>query len=132
MKNHIDEEIYYHELLLESILKYKTADGICEVSQSVIAKEIHKNKTWVQKAIHRLNAEDTCIEMIKKGTYKIHYTNIRERGVFPKILMLIEEKKYNPDFTESDILLTEKYHVTKKTVAIFTGFCSLLLKDIPR
>ena len=72
-------EIDYHVLMLKTILEYKNEDGICAVSQFEIATRINKKQSWVSKAIKRLNAEDTCIEQIEKGKYKIHYTNIKEK-----------------------------------------------------
>ncbi len=122
------KEIDCHEQLLQTILQYKNEDGICRVSQAEIAKHIRKNKTYVAKAIHRLNAEDTCIEMIRKGEYIVHYTNIRDRGVFPKIAYLIAEMAGNPEKYNNEILIREKYNVTKKTVSIFTGYLSLIYK----
>ncbi len=121
-------EIEYHKIMLSTILEYKNKDGICRVSQMEISKKIHKNHPWVQKAIKRLNAEDNCIEMVKKGEYIIHYTNIEERGVFPQIIRLIKEKSYNQDFTERNRLLTEKYGVTEKTIDVFRGYLALLYK----
>ena len=121
-------EIIYHKIMLSTILEYKGEDGICRVSQMEISKKIHKNHPWVQKAIKRLNAEDNCIEMVKKGEYIIHYTNIEERGVFPQIFKLIEEKAHNPNFTERDKLLTQKYGVTEKTIDVFRGYLALLYK----
>ena len=93
-----------------------------------IAENIDKNSTWVQKAIKRLNAEDLCIEMIDKGIYKVHYTNIKERGVFPKVLEMLIDKAALPNFTDKEILLTEKYGVTKETVAVFRGYIGFMKK----
>ncbi len=63
------EEVRHHELMLKVMLEYQNADNICEVSQSEVAHRINKNKTWVSKAIERLNAEDLCVEQIKNGKY---------------------------------------------------------------
>lgn len=122
------KEIEYHEQLLQTILEYKNEDGICRVSQAEIAKRMKKNQPYIAKAIHRLNAEDNCIEMIKKGEYIVHYTNIRERGVFPKITYLITEKIGNSEIYKNELLLREKYNVTTKTVQIFVGYLSLIYK----
>ena len=122
------EEIEYHKILLSTMLEYKSQDEICRISQKEVSEKIHKNQPWVQKAIKRLNTEDTCIEMVKKGEYIIHYTNIEERGVFPQIIRLIEEKTNNPNFTERDKLLTQKYGITEKTIDVFRGYLALLNK----
>ena len=119
-------EIEHHIKMLETILEYINEDGICIVSQSEIAARINKNKTWVSKAIKRLNAEDICIEQIEKGKYKIHYTNIKERGVFPKIIKLIVDKADPSNFLEKDDVLREKYGVSKRTVQIFTGYLGFI------
>lgn len=122
------EEIEYHKILLSTMLEYESQDGICRISQKELSEKIHKNQPWVQKAIKRLNAEDTCIEMIKKGEYIIHYTNIEERGIFPKVIQLLEEKIHNPIFAEKNKLLIEKYNVNEKTVDVFRGYLALLNK----
>lgn len=119
-------EIDNHIIMLKTFLEYKNKDGICIVSQSEIAMRINKNKTWVSKAIKRLNAEDTCIEQIEKGKYKIYYTNIKENGVFPKVIKLLSDKATLSDFCEKGILLREKYGFTKKTIQIFTGYLGFL------
>lgn len=121
-------EINYHILMLETFLEYESENGICIVSQKEIAKKIGKNSPWVTKAIKRLNAEDLCIEMIEKGVYKIHYTNIRERGVFPKVLQLIIDKATLPNFIDKNTSIMEKYGVTKETVAVFRGYIGFLEK----
>ena len=119
-------EIDYHLIMLETILEYKNEEGICVVSQSEIAMRINKNKTWVSKAIKRLNAEDTCIEQIGKGKYKIHYTNIKENGVFPKVIKLMTDKATLSNFCEKGVLLREKYGISKRTIQIFTGYLGFL------
>ena len=125
----LNVEIYYHEKLLQTILEYKNDDGICKVSQAELAKRLGKNQGYVCKAIKRLNAEDNCIEMIKNGEYIIHYTNIRERGVFPKIHYMLTEKLANPEKYENNVKLCEKYNATKQTVSIFTGYLALICKE---
>ena len=122
------KEIDYHEQLLKVVLEYKCNDGICRVSQAEIAKRMGKNHTYVVKAIKRLNAEDNCIEMIKNGEYIVHYTNIRERGVFPKILYLFTEKIAYPERYNDEYRLQEKCNLKKKTVQIFTGYLGMTYK----
>ena len=120
------EEVRHHELMLKVMLEYQNADNICEVSQSEVAHRINKNKTWVSKAIERLNAEDLCVEQIKNGKYKIHYVNIMDRGVFYKIFKLVLDKLTLRDFTDRKILLAEKYGLSRKTIQIFTGYLGFL------
>ena len=119
-------EIDYHILMLETILEYKNEDGVCAVSQFEIATRINKKQSWVSKAIKRLNAEDTCIEQIEKGKYKIHYTNIKENGVFPKVIKLMMDKATLSNFCEKDVLLREKYGINKRTIQIFSGYLGFL------
>ena len=122
------EEIDCHEKLLKTILEYKDAEGICKVSQTELAKRMGRNQGYICKAIKRLNAEDQCIEMIKNGEYIVHYTNIRERGVFPKVTYLLTEKIANPEKYEDNIKLYKKYNATKETVHVFTGYLALIYK----
>ena len=63
------KEIEYHEKLIHTMLEYQDEKGICKVSHATLAERLKKNQPWVAKAIGRLNAEDQCIEMIKKGEY---------------------------------------------------------------
>ena len=120
------EEICHHKLMLEVMLEYQNEDNICVVQQSEIARRINKNTTWVSKAIKRLNAEDLCVEQIKNGEYKIHYANIMERGVFPKITKLMLNKFLPKDFEDKKLSLAEKYDLNKKTIQIFTGYLGFL------
>ena len=126
-----DREIDFHILMLKTFLEYENENGICIVSQKEIAENIGKNTTWVQKAIKKLNAEDLCIEMIDKGMYKVHYTNIRERGVFPKVIQMLIDKETSPDFINKNTSIMEKYGVTKETVAVFRGYIGFLKKGYP-
>ena len=119
-------EIDYHILMLETILEYKNEDGVCAVSQFEIATRINKKQSWVSKAIKRLNSEDTCVEQIEKGKYKIHYTNIKEHGVFPKIIKLMIDKATLSNFREKEVLLREKYGISKRTIQIFSGYLGFL------
>ena len=66
--------------------------------------------------------------MINKGEYIVHYTNIRERGVFPKIAFLLTEFIGNTETYQNDLKLHEKYDVTKETVNIFKGYLALFYK----
>ena len=122
------KEIEYHEKLIHTMLEYQDEKGICKVSHATLAERLKKNQPWVAKAIGRLNAEDQCIEMINKGEYIVHYTNIKERGVFPQIGMLIFEMAYNNEVYHNKQLLSEKYNVTEKTVNIFRGYLALICK----
>lgn len=124
-------ELKFHEIMLFEILRHENEKGICIVSQKEIAENIGKNTTWVQKAIKKLNAEDLCIEMIDKGMYKVHYTNIRERGVFQKVIQVLIDKETSPDFINKNTSIMEKYGVTKETVAVFRGYIGFMKKGYP-
>lgn len=130
MKEHNEEtfleEINYHEIMLKTMLEYKNQQDLCIVTHKELSERLGKNITWISKAIKRLNAEDICVEMIDKGIYKVHYTNIKEQGVFPKILQLINDKITIQDFNEKGTLIREKYNVSKKTVQIFVGYLGYL------
>ena len=122
------KEIEYHEKLISTMLEYQDENGICKVSHEELSKRLKKNRPWIAKAIHRLNAEDNCIEMIRKGEYIVHYTNIRERGVFPQILFIIIDMALDIEYYKSEGLLTEKYNITTKTANIFRGYLALICK----
>ena len=62
------------------------------------------------------------------GICRVHYTNIRERGVFPKILYLFTEKIAYPERYNDEYRLQEKYNLKKKTVQIFTGYLGMTYK----
>lgn len=122
------EEIEYHEKLLKTMLEYEDENGICKVSHEELSKRIKKNRPWIAKALKRLNAEDNCVEMINKGEYIIHYTNIKQRGLFPKIFLILIDMEIDIEHYKSEGLLTEKYNITQKTANIFRGYLALIFK----
>lgn len=123
-----EKEIEYHEELLRTMLEYEDDKGICIVSHATLSKRLNKNQPWIAKAMKRLNSEDNCIEMIEKGKYIIHYTNIRERGTFHQIGKLLYEMITNQELYQDKQLIHKKYNVSKKTANVFRGYLALICK----
>ena len=117
------QSIANHQKLVDVLKNAQNSTGVSEISYAEIAKRTEHSLTWVKQAIKRLNAEDTCIEVVGYEQFVVHYTDILNRGVFGEVAKLMVECYQKMDvFHEKDMALAEKYEVSLKTVQMFKSY----------
>ena len=117
------DSLKLHQQLVDIFVEARDENGISLISQPEIAAKIDRSQTWVASAIKRLNTEDTCIELISNGKYKLHYENLLLSGVFSKILLLIRDTQLNPSmFSQKDSIIAEEYGFSVKTIQMYKAY----------
>lgn len=112
-----------HQILLNCIADHEDGEGICHVLMGELILKTERSQTWVNQAIERINVEDQCIEWIGKDTYRVHYKNLREKGVFAKVEMLLNEASKDSDLiNQRDDFIAQQYDITLKTVRMFKTY----------
>lgn len=97
----IVEGVFDNESLLDSLNKHQALidflnenvgeDGLIHVSRKMMAKNLNKSPTLMAQYINRINLVDECIVQMKPGVYKLNYSNLSEKGVFPILLKALEK-----------------------------------------
>lgn len=82
----LNEAIKKRKEILEYMKSLENKDGICKVSISHIASHVNLSRTRVSQIITQLNTLDICVEKISVGCYRVHYTDINNKGIFAEIL----------------------------------------------
>ena len=114
-----------HQQLVNLFKDSRNAEGVSVISQPELAKRIGRSQTWVASAIKRLNTEDTCVELISAGKYKLHYDDLLSRGVFSVIVLLIADTQITPSlFKEQADKIAEEYGCSIKTVQMYKAYLS--------
>lgn len=117
------DSLKLHQRLVDILVEARDENGFSLISQPEIAVKIGRSQTWVANAIKRLNTEDTCIEFISNGKYKLHYDNLLLSGVFSKVLLLIRDTQLNPSmFGKKDSIIAEEYGFSIKTVQMYKAY----------
>jgi len=80
-----NQSLYEHQLFIDVLLSNISPDGLTYLSQSQIAKQLGKSQSLIGRYINQLNRVDKCITKINRGVYKLHYSDIKNNGVFPII-----------------------------------------------
>lgn len=115
-----------HEKMLDFMISHKDADGICTLSQGDIAEHLGVGRTTVKNMIDRLNTLDDCVEKVGRSKYKVHYTELREQGIFREILWCLPQVLlWISDGTSAKINYIEKakrLNTTIKVVSIIEGY----------
>ena len=117
------ESVKHHQDLIDHILKYKEADGVCRVCQAQLTLDTGRHWTWIDKAIKRMNTEEVCIQ--KKGTseYIVIHESLHEAGVFARILQMLNDTYETPEIVRmKDAELMEKYECKLKTVQMYRSY----------
>lgn len=113
-----------HEKMLNFMISHKDADGICTLSQGDIAEHLGLGRTTVKNMIDRLNILDDCVEKVGRSKYKVHYTELREQGIFREILRCLPQVIiWHLEGTKSNLLEKAKLlNTTVKVVQILEGY----------
>ena len=115
-----EESLKMHQILLNCIADHENKEGICHVLMGELILKTERSQTWVNQAIDRINVEDQCIQWLGKDTYRIHYKNLREKGVFAKVEELLNKTLEDETLLDQkDNYITQKYGVTTRTVQMF-------------
>lgn len=129
MENYMKElnkSIDKHIKMLNFMLSYKDADDVCSITQNEIAEYLGVGRTTVKNMIDRLNTIDDCVEKVGKSKYKVHYVELRERGIFKEILRCLPQfLLWILDGTSEKINYIEKakrLNTTVKVVSIIEGY----------
>lgn len=85
----LNDAIKTRKEILEYMKSLENKDGISKVTISHIASHINLSRTRVSQIIMQLNTLDVCVEKISAGCYRIHYTDIENRGIFAEILSIL-------------------------------------------
>ncbi len=112
-----------HQTLLNAILEHENQEGICEVSIGELILKTDHSQSWVGQAINRINTEDICIQIIGRDLYKVHYKDLKEKGVFAKIEKLLIESSKDENFISlPDKFIAQQYDTQIKTVQMFKAY----------
>lgn len=129
MENYMKElnkSIDRHIKMLNFMLAHKDKDNICTITQGEIAEYLGVGRTTVKNMIDRLNTIDVCVEKVGRSKYKIHYVELRERGIFKEILRCLPQfLLWILDGTSEKINYIEKakrLNTTVKVVSIIEGY----------
>ena len=117
------ESVKHHQDLIDHILKYKEADGVCRVSQAQLMLDTGRTWTWIDKAIKRMNTEEVCVQ--KKGTseYIVIHESLHKAGVFVRILHMLMDTYETPEIVRmKDAELMAKYECKLKTVQMYRSY----------
>lgn len=120
----LNETIKLREKLItvieEEINKNKT------FRTKVVAEKMNRSITWVNNAIKQLNTEDVCI-----NGFEIKYKDLRNRGVYSKIIKMIEDTEtIFPLFVLKNKEICLAYNVTNSTVYMYREFLRENLESI--
>lgn len=117
------ESIQAHQRLVDILIESKNEDGISELSQPKLAKLMNHSQLWISKALKRINTEDICIEMIARGKYVVHYTNLYTQGTFSEILKLINDFSETKElFFLEDSKIAADRGINVETVQLFKTY----------
>lgn len=117
------ESFNNHQRLVNILVESRNEADISQLSQPEMARLMNRSQTWVVQAIKRLNTEDTCIEMIAREKYVVHYTDILTQGVFAEIWKLIVECYVTPElFHIKDSTIATERGIKVKTVQMFKSY----------
>lgn len=117
--------------LLDVMVEAMDEDGICAMSQSKIAEKLGIQQGMVSHKMKQINAQDECIERVRPGVYRIHYTDLLKQGTFHimmlftiKLLKALDEGMTDEIFGEYTKKIWDELGATKKTRQIFNGYLS--------
>ena len=111
-----------HQDLIDHILKYKEADGVCRVCKAQLMLDTGRCWTWIDKAIKRINTEEVCIERKGTGEYIIIHESLLEAGVFARILHMMITSETPEVVQMKDAELMKKYGCKLKTVQMYRAY----------
>jgi len=87
-----------HSKLIQLLEEHKQEDGICHVSQTVLAKHFNCSYTLVGKRLERLRMFDDCVEQVKPGQYVVRQKDMMQYGLFAHIVKYLLVWKQSPEF----------------------------------
>lgn len=80
-----NQSLKEHQIFIDLLHANIGKDGFIYLSQTQMAKALGKSQTLVRNYIKQLNRLDKCISQVARGIYKLHYSEISHKGVFPTI-----------------------------------------------
>lgn len=80
-----NQSLNEHQLFVDVLLANIGSDGLIYMSQTQMAKLLGKSQTLINSYIKKLNRIDQCITKVKRGVYRLNYSDIVSDGVFPII-----------------------------------------------
>lgn len=125
--------------ILDVMVEAMDENGICTMSQSKIAEKLGIQQGMVSHKMKQINAQDQCIERVRPGVYRIHYTDLLKQGTFHimmmfsiKLLKALDEGMTGEMFGEYTKEIWDELGATKKTRQIFNGYLSHELAGLYR
>ena len=123
----LDEAIIIREEMLKMFKYLSEQNENHIVTNEMISSYSGKYMLYYSRYISQLNNEDECITVIKSGKSSwqvyVKYTNIRERGVYSKLLKMREAFDAEPNLNYlSGSLIEKMFGINHKTFIIFKGY----------
>ena len=124
----LDEAIEKREHMLDIFQRLSEEnDGI--VTNKMIEKNGGKYMLYYSKYINQLNLFDNCISVIRLSKenwrVKVHYKNIREKGIYSIFLKMRNDFTSNPElYNLKRIEIAERYNISTDAVKTFMGYIS--------
>ena len=123
----LDEAIKTREKMLEMFKYLSEQNDSHIVTNEMINSYSGKYMLYYSRYISQLNTEDECILVCKigKSSWKVdvNYTNIRERGVYSKLLKMREAFDADPSLNYlSGNIIEEMFRITHQTFIMFKGY----------
>ena len=123
----LDEAIKTREEMLEMFKYLSEQNDNHIVTNEMISSYGGKYMLYYSRYISQLNNEDECITVVKVGKSSwrvdVNYTNIRERGVYSKLLKMRDAFDAEPNLNYlSGSIIEEMFGITHKTFIMFKGY----------
>ena len=123
----LDEAIKTKEKMLEMFKYLSEQNDDHIVTNEMISSYGGKYMLYYSRYISQLNMEDECITIFKVGKDSwqvyVNYTNIRERGVYSKLLKMRAAFDAEPNLNYLPTEIIERmFHISHKTFIMFKGY----------
>ena len=124
----LDEAIEKRESMLDMFQQLSEQNNSI-VTNKMIEEYDGKYMIYYSKYIKQLNLFDTCVsvsQLSKEEWYvKVHYKNIKERGIYSIFLKMREDFTNNPELYElKRVEMAERYNISTDAVKTFMGYIS--------